>query len=49
MAEFVADVEAGFISDMVFIGNTTNRVYGKTVKGMADKPQRFEVVWAKVP
>jgi len=49
LAEFISDVQEGLIKETVFIGNTTNRIYGKSVKGMADKPDRYELVWAKVP
>jgi len=47
--EFIEGVEKGLISDTIFIGNNVNRVYGKSVKGMADKPNPYEIVWAKVP
>jgi len=49
LAEFITDVENGLIVETVFVGNTTNRIYGKSVKGMAGKPTPFELVWAKVP
>lgn len=49
LAEFIADVEKGLICDTVFVGNTTNRIYGKSVKGMAGKPNPYKIVWAKVP
>jgi len=49
LAEFISDVEEGLISEVVFIGNTTNRVYGRSMKGMAGKPTPYELVWSKVP
>jgi len=49
LAEFIEGVEKGLISNTTFVGNTTNRIYGKSVKGMATKPENFELVWAKVP
>jgi len=49
LAEFIEGVEKGLISNTTFVGNTTNRIYGKSVKGMAAATVPYELVWAKVP
>lgn len=47
--DFIEGVEQGYITDVVFIGNNINRVYGKDPRGQADNPQKYELVWATVP
>jgi len=49
LADFIADWEKGYIKEVVFVGSTINRVYGKTLKGTAQLPERYEVVWSSVP
>jgi len=49
LTEFITDYENGLISEVVYVGGAQNRVFGRSVKGMAEKPGRYDVVWAKVP
>lgn len=45
-AEFMADYEAGLIHDINQIGA---RIYGKSVKGQADNPRGYIMVYAGIP
>ena len=45
-AEFMADYEAGMIHDLNQIGS---RIYGRSVKGQADNPAGYVLVYAEVP
>lgn len=44
--EFIEDYAEALISDVVVV---KNRIYGRSVKGQADNPDRYEVVWAAIP
>ncbi|MDH5199613.1 MAG: hypothetical protein OEW93_01895 [Candidatus Bathyarchaeota archaeon] len=45
-AEFIADYEAGLIHDLDQIGS---RIYGRSVKGQADNPAGYILVYAEIP
>lgn len=49
LTTFVAGYEKGYITEVVFVGNNVNRVYGRNVEGQGDNPDGFEIVWASVP
>jgi len=46
VAEFIDGYEKGLISDIVVV---KDKIYGKSVKGMATSDASFETVWALIP
>jgi hypothetical protein len=49
LAQFIADVEAGLITEIFSITvGLEKRVYGKTPKGQASNPQGWIIVYAVV-
>lgn len=46
LAEFIDGYEKNLINDVCYIDG---KVYGRSVKGQADNPQGYEVVWSSVP
>lgn len=48
LAEFLQDYEDGVLTEVVPIGRL-NKIFARSVKGRADNPQQYEVVWAALP
>lgn len=49
ISEFIDGYEEGLITEVVFVGNNINRLYGRSVKGQGNNPKGYEIVWSKVP
>jgi len=48
-AEIIADIEAGLVDSLfTLIHNGKWIIAGRSVKGMADDPRMFEIVYAEV-
>ena len=46
IAEFLSLYEDGLLSEVV---TAKNNVYARNVKGQADNPKRYEIVYAVIP
>ncbi len=45
-SQFLDGVETGYITEVFSV---VKRIYGKDVRGAADREKKYEVVWADVP
>lgn len=48
LQEFLEGYEAGLITEVVCI-DSQKRIYGRSVKGMVDRSEPYEIVWAQLP